>query len=683
LIERLSDKIIILENDELKLELTRNGQITGLYNKTTGTEFLHTDKPTGWKVITSLGQWREHPISDFMNVGSVNLTGNEAQIRFDSLIGEEQTRLDITLTLMYRLKGDEIELQAQIENHSKETVKEIWFPFISGFKKITPQLMDHLTLPMTIGAILDEPAKNLPYGRFVTRAGGKFFACDGWPHYPLPYPGVASMAWMDFFNQTQGLYLGVHNVHCPTTALLARARTDLKDFQLGFARYPFVLPSEKWESAIYTLKLHTGDWHAGARCYREFAATRGRNVVAPEWIRAVPGIRGTFHIHQNKHIVNSYESLVDIFRTNLQRGLNLPLFVFSWFKTGHDSDYPEYEAAPALGGREALKKAIETIKAEGGKVILYTQGRLIDKKTQYYRQIGSQICLKNEDGVEYIDEYSFNENGTIYPGKIFALACPSTEQWYETLRQQIDMVMKLGGSGILFDQIAGDPPFLCFDQSHPHSKPDLAFDGKVQLLKRLQDYAASRDPQFVIMSELACDAYLPYVDLSHGYATHPEPDRASLRNYPELYKYTFPEHRITSRGAGTIYALNYVFAAGLMLESFHWLKPPERDYLESLVKLRVKLGRFFAEGTFIDTDGFDLNPEGLVGKAFLADTGGEKAIVIFNSLKQTCRAAVEVDRKSQSCQLMSVSKETILSGSTGKPLEFEIQPDELKVLIVK
>ena len=53
----MSDQIIALENDEIKLELTRNGQITSLYNKTTGTEFIHTDKPTGWKVITSLGQW--------------------------------------------------------------------------------------------------------------------------------------------------------------------------------------------------------------------------------------------------------------------------------------------------------------------------------------------------------------------------------------------------------------------------------------------------------------------------------------------------------------------------------------------------------------------------------------------------------------------------------------------------
>jgi Domain of unknown function (DUF6259) len=673
-----------LENNHLRLVLTNNGQITALSNKATGTEFIHTDQPTGWKIITSLGQWREHQVFDSMNTGQVLMTENQAEIRFNGLIGEEQARLDIDLTLTFRFKDDAIEAQAKIDNRSPETVKEIWFPFISGFTKISSQKDDHLTLPMTIGAVLDEPAKNLPYGRFVNRGGGKFFAHEFWSHYPLPYPGVASMAWMDFFNLAEGLYLGSHDTHCPTTALLARGRPDQSNFQLGFGRYPFVAPGEQWRSAAFIIRPHIGDWHAGARCYRKFAATRGPNVLAPEWIRSVPGVQGAFHIQQNKHIVRSYETLIDIYQANRQRGINLPLFVFAWFTSGHDSDYPEYEASPVLGGREALRKTIEAIKAEGGRVILYTQGRLIDKKTEYYKKTGLQVCLKNEDGVEYIDEYSFNEGGTVYPGKVFALACPSTEQWYETLRQQIDLVMDLGASGILFDQIAGDPPFLCFDPNHPHPKPDLAFDGKVRLLKRLQDYAASRDPEFVIMSELACDAFLSCVDLSHGYATHPTSDQTCLRNFPELYKYAFPEHRITSRGAESFFAMNYVFATGFLLESFLRLRPSESDYLFRLVKLRMQLNRFFAEGTFIDTDGLSIEPDGLVAKAFTAKSGGEKAIVIFNPNGRPSRAKLRVERQSENWQMMSPrgTKVTDLRTRPGQPLELELPADELIVIIV-
>jgi len=673
-----------IENQFIKLELTSNGQITSLVNQKTGTEFLSTDAPSGWKLITSMGEWREHQIFDHANAGKVRVEGDRAEIRFEGLTGEEQARLDITLALTITLKGEEIEARASVDNRSSETVKEIWFPFLSGFRKISAQAPDHLALPMTIGAVLDEPAKNLPYGKYVNRGGGQFFAYESWPHYPLPYPGVASMPWMEFFNEKEGLYVGSHDAQSPTTVLLARGRPERGDFQLGIGRYPFVEPGETWTSAAFVIRPHAGDWHAGARRYREFAATRGPGTASPEWARLLPGVQGMFHIQQNKHIVHPYQHLVDVFRANLRRGINLPLFVFSWFKNGHDSDYPEYEASPQLGGRDALRQAIHTVRAEGGRVILYTQGRLIDKKTDYYRKLGARICLKNEDGVEYIDEYSFNHGGTIYPGKIFALACPSTEEWYETLRGQIDLVMDLGADGILFDQIAGEPAFLCFDKSHPHAKPDLAFDGKVRLLKRLQDYAARRDPEFVIMGELACDAFLADLDLSHGYSTHPTPGQTQLRFFPELYKYTFPAHRITSRGAATIPALNYVFAAGLLMECFQPLAPKDAAYLDALIKLRVSLSRFFAEGTFLDADGVRVEGEGLAAKAFLGKDGNERMLVVYHRDGRARRGRLTVDRKSEDWEIIGPDGDTIKRTTpVGKPMEFEIPAEELRVVLVR
>ena len=673
-----------LENEFIGLTFNANGQITSLENKITGTEFLSGDAPSGWKLITSMGEWREHQIFDHDNTGTVTRNGDRAEIRFEGLTGEEQARLEITLALTFTLNGEEVEARAEIGNRSKETVKEIWFPFLSGFCKLSAQEPDHLALPMTIGAVLDEPAKNLPYGKYVNRGGGLFFAYESWPHYPLPYPGVASMAWMDFYNEGEGLYLGSHNPQYPTTALLARGRAGHGDFQLGFARYPFVAPGETWKSSAFVIRPHRGDWHAGARRYREFAATRGPGTASPEWARRLPGVQGMFHIEQNKHIVHPYERLVDVFRTNLRRRINLPLFVFSWFKTGHDSDYPEYETSPQLGGSDALRRAIRTVKAEGGRVILYTQGRLIDKKTDFYRKTGARICLKNEDGVEYVDEYSFNHGGTIYPGKIFALACPSTEEWYETLRGQIDLVMDLGADGILFDQIAGEPPFLCFDKSHPHAKPDLAFDGKVRLLKRLQDYAAQRDPEFILMGELACDAFLAELDLSHGYSTHPMPDQNQLRFFPELYKYTFPAHRITSRGATTIPALNYVFAAGLLVECFQPLAPKEAAYLDALIRLRIGLSRFFAEGTFLDTDGVRVEGEGLAAKAFLGKDGEERMLVVYHREGRARRGRLTVGRKSEDWEIIGPDGDSIKRTTPlGKPMEFEIPAEEVRVVLVR
>jgi hypothetical protein len=46
----MSNQTVALENNEIKLELTQNGQISSLYNKTTGTEFIHTDKSMRFEI---------------------------------------------------------------------------------------------------------------------------------------------------------------------------------------------------------------------------------------------------------------------------------------------------------------------------------------------------------------------------------------------------------------------------------------------------------------------------------------------------------------------------------------------------------------------------------------------------------------------------------------------------------
>jgi hypothetical protein len=103
-----------------------------------------------------------------------------------------------------------------------------------------------------------------------------------------------------------------------------------------------------------------------------------------------------------------------------------------------------------------------------------------------------------------------------------------------------------------------------------------------------------------------------------------------------------------------------------------------------LVKLRLQLSRFFAEGTFIDTDGLYIEPDGLVAKAFTVKSGGEKAIVIFNPNGHPSRAKLKVERQSENWQIMSPRTSEVAERQTqpGQPLEFELQSDELKIIIV-
>jgi hypothetical protein len=46
----MSNQTVVVENNDIKLELTQNGQISGLSNKTTGTGFIHTNKSVRFEI---------------------------------------------------------------------------------------------------------------------------------------------------------------------------------------------------------------------------------------------------------------------------------------------------------------------------------------------------------------------------------------------------------------------------------------------------------------------------------------------------------------------------------------------------------------------------------------------------------------------------------------------------------
>jgi hypothetical protein len=676
-----------LESETLKITISNKGTITSLYNKKKNTELLNTAKPTGWRVITTLGECKEYLIFEDSNKGEIIESQNQVEIIFQGLNGYEGDKLDIELSLKFSINSSgELEMKTKIINNSKETVREIFFPYISGFTRLSEKKADALLLPLEMGTIMDEPLKNLPVAYkfgIRPRPGGNFYAMDFWPHYPLAYPGVACMPWLDFFNEEQGIYMGYHDYQTPTTAILARKSNEEETFHLGFIRYPFVDAGEAWESGNYILKVHEGGWHDGAICYKEFADTKIKKAVdSPQWIRECPGLHFSFHIGQTRHIVNPYDKMLENSRHNQKLGLKLPLFVFGWVKTGFDNCYPEYQPDPRLGGTEKLKSIINTITGEGGKVILYTQGRLIDKSTEYYKHTGQKVCLKNEYGTEYIDEYSFNDKGTVYPGKVFAVGCPATVEWFEQLKTQIDIVMELGASGILFDQIAGDTPYLCFDKNHPHQKPDMAFHAKIELLDRLREYARSIDSEFVIMSELICDTYLQCVDLSHGMATSRDNSK-SVRFFPEMYKYVFPGHRITSRLARSIKDYNQTFALGFVAEYYQNI--PEFEYLERLMILRNRLERFFVRGIFLDDENISAKPEGILVKTYLSYKQDEKAVIVINETKERTTARISIIRTSENWDFITPlgdTEQTFIT-AVNKALEFDLEPDQLAVIIAK
>jgi len=626
-------KLIRIENEYITCLLNDSGVILELANRKTGTALVSQgENLTGWKIVSTLGSWREHPLFEAGNHAKIEAGPSKAVLTFGGLHGvgiqKAGVMLDFNIKLTFELHGPELVCQAEAENNSNETLREIWFPFLSGARELDRHEGHHLVINNSTGMILDDPLANLPQydGKtFGNRPGGKFFTC-GFGKHPLLYPGVCSMPWMDYYNGRQGWYLGYHDQEMPSTALLMRSRSVEGDMQLGFARYPFVKPGQKWSSGKYVIRCHEGGWRAGARRYAEFAKTKIKSEAdTPDWLKKAPGFHLISCIGQDRRINNDYDHIYETFKADREEGLDLPILVFGWVRRGFDNGYPELDPDERLGGAAKLREVIGKVQAEGGKVLLYSQGRLIDLCTDFYKAIGKDCCCVSEDGTPYIDEYSFNTESTLYPNRLFALSCPSTAQWGDQLKKQIDIIMGLGADGILFDQIGADIPYICFGENHGHAAPDMAFHGKIEMLRGLHSYAAGKDGGFAIIGELICDAFLQDLDITHGYATQDgetNPKVDGIHVLSDIYRYTFPRHRPSCRMCVTKDDYSKAFVNGLVIE--HYRRGGDQevyDYVVGLQKLRASLMGFYNCSDFVDEEGISYQPGGFTAKHYICDDG--------------------------------------------------------------
>lgn len=683
-----------LENALCAVALSDQGCITSIKNKRTGTEFVTARPALGWKAITTLGSWVEHPVFDRDNRGRIELAPGRVQTTFDELLGAEGVRLPIRLVFTYELSGDTDEIIATytVSNLSDETVNEIWFPFLSGLNRIGGDQRDYLAFPCLVGRRLEEPAANLPL-RFVPCHAGRSGDCG------IGYPGFGSMGWMEFYTAGEGLYLGNHNPAVPRMTHLARRRAD-GGFEIGFATYPFVGPGQTYASPPFLISPHVGDWHVGARKYRAYMEGWMPTVEKPAWLAGAPGIRIVFMKHQTGRIYLRYPDLVAIWRELRDAGLaDVPLVVWAWFRSGHDSGYPAYEPDPEMGGREALVEALRTIREEGGRTILYTNGVLIDRSGPYYqRGPGRGVAMKNRDGHPYFDEYSYCEEGTIHPNKTFAIGCPSAARWEAQLDQLMDEVMDLGASGVLYDQLGGYLAHLCFDKTHGHTSPALACSAKVGLLQRLKARAEERDPDFGIMTEIHTDAFTQLVDLIHAAPYGPEVGSESA-SFLEMYRYAFPEQHCTSRASWEIETINYAFVMGLAFEyagrhgptlrllerkQGHSFGPEIVGRIERMMRLRSRLRPYLIDGRFADTDGLCVFPAAAVVKVFVAADGEERALAAWNREARAARVSVEVKRTSPAWQLYRLDGSVAERESPpGEPVEFDLDPGGVAVAVIR
>ncbi|MCS7460071.1 DUF6259 domain-containing protein [Paenibacillus doosanensis] len=587
-----------------------------------------------WRLQLDDGEFRDMTVASSKQSGAVSAVTNGLDIRYDRLVAEDGNAYPVSFVVRVRAVDGSLQFSYTINNNSEARVNEVKLPFVDLAVVADEQRSrDVLYRSQGHGHRLADPWTT------IDRAHSEYkYSDDNEVWLDMTYPSFASMAWFGVQSGSHFLYVGRHDDQfrsCVLAAGIGPRNSDPR-LLLAISQFPLARKGEEVSSPVSVVAFVRGDWRQGSAIYRQWAAGWFSEPNRPEWVQELNGWQRIIMKHQFGKIYYKYEDLPRIYEEGRTVGVNM-ILLFGWWKGGFDNGYPVYEPDPALGGEEGLKAAIAEVQRRGGRIALYTNGVLIDVKSDYYKEVGCRICRKDIDGVEYREHYKFSNDGMLlrnFGYKSFVSACQATDEWSEQLLRVGKQKLSYNSDSIFYDQIAGHFPHLCFDDSHHHgNRGDSETVWRRCNLQQLRELCTG-DKAFG--SEFVIDCYAPIMDFHHscGYATSKDDDA-----FPELYRQTFPETIMSNRfihdeRSDFKQQLNFAFVYGYRFDiaiyrcrSTVAAVPAYAAHIKELIAQRERYAEFFYHGVFsLDTD-LEL-PEGVIKTEYVHD--GKRLFVFWN-----------------------------------------------------
>ena len=605
-----------------------------------------------WRAFLDTDEIRELSVYSHMQT-PVSVTEHDGVtvIAYDRLTAEDGVTYDVSLTVNITREDDgALRFSAVIENRDDVIVNELQLPFVDAYDWGCDPAQETLYIAEGLGA------KTVNIRQRVSWCHTEYMSADyksTWMAHTYP-PSTGSrgmsMPWMGLQLGSRFLYFGEHNPEMRVTGfnIGIPPRHHRSALMCQMSHYPAVRKGERVETAQSIIALFDGDWRDGAAYYRAWSEKTWRQPQQiPEWVHDITGWQRVILKHQYGEIFWKYEDLPRLYEEGKQSGLNA-LLVFGWWKGRFDNNYPEYEADPALGGEEGLRAAIAEVQRRGGHVFLYTNGNLIDVKTQFYRDIGQRISHKDIDGNEYREHYQFSNDGTVlrnYGYKSFDTACHRTREWQDNLVRVAKLKLSFDPDSIFFDQL-GCCVKLCFDTTHPHgNRIDEDGMGRYENIKAIRAVTPAGK---AIGTEWVCDRYTNLVDYIHGCGTAHNyvPDA-----FPDIYLHTFPGIPVSNRfihddKAGFVDHLNYAFVYGMIFDVCIWRGrmigiaglPEYAAHVKYLTDLKAQYHDYFHHGRFESLSCENL-PAG-IRAAKLVGENGDFIVTFWNTTEKDMTAAI-------------------------------------------
>lgn len=595
----------------LKFDISADG--SAITWSAAGTSLAGTPGGDFWRLMADDGYYIEMTVkSSQQRNGRVTVNGNRTVVVYDGIVTDFGRELDIRLTLTIDDLGDRYSFGSRIENRDPAArANELEFPYIDFNRMVGERCDDVLYRPNGLGERLKNPWEAL------AAAHTEYMSSDyNEIKSTVVYPRPGTMTWMGIQSGKYFLYIGRHDSRtrscCLLNAIQPREVTEPR-LVSAICHYPFARGGETVLCPQVVVTMAEGDWRIGSDIYGEYARSTFYTPVEPrEWVKHMTGWQRIILRHQFGEIFWKYADLPRLYLEGKKSGLDT-LLVFGWWKGRFDNGYPHYEIDEELGGAEGLRAAIDEVQRLGGHVILYNNGILIDKNTDFYREHHTEVARIDIDGNEYEDHYKFENNGTVlrnYGYKSFVDACQATKGWHDRLIENGRLKLTFGPDSIFFDQIGGRSK-LCFNPEHEHGyRPD---DEMVYRRRNLRDLRAILGPDQAVGTECVNDTAICEVDYIHGCdigaGLRSAGNRPTTSVFPQMYRRTFPEPVITNRWIhdcrkGWRDDLNHAFIHGFRYDVAIWRcrkigiagLPAYAEHVGKLLALREEYSRFFYDG---------------------------------------------------------------------------------------
>ena len=632
-------KCYTLSNGNMSVAVGEDGLLYSLRNEKTGHEYARGDYM--WRLYYDALYEKEIQVVGKQQHVEVSQDGNTIVLSYPRLQAHGK-ELNIALRLRVVLEEDKVRFVCDIENSEPHTVvREMQYPLIRNIN--APQ--DHKLFTSEAGGRLyDEPIKKInklassPY-----KKPEQFFR-----QYDVKYGYKVFMNCFGLLGKAQGLYFGSHdNTFQDTWHGMRVYKGESGEFdclELGFYKYPHCFCGEKWSCAANVVSPYTGSWHTASDIYRRWVDTWWEYRQAPEWVTKMCSWQRIIFKHQYGEYFFKYPDLYGRIK-DVDKSVNSnAVFLFGWWAEGMDNGNPDYSPDESQGGDVALKEAIDRYQADGSHLLLYYNGKLIDRQSRYYRSgKGPKVCRHDNTGSEILERYKFTGHGTWlgeYDQRTFALATMMEPEWNKKLFELQDRAYALGAHSVFFDQLGYiEKESTNWDTSREFAVPDVfGIQKRMACLKLLRDRYENKAPEFALGAEGTVDALAQYCDYTHGYPANDEPTR-----WMRFFKYTFPELVFTDRGqrddTDVYWHVNNTVLDGqrIDIEIYRCRDlidtcPIYQSYLAKVNALKTRYGSTLLEGRYVDTMGFECSNERVDARAYVGDD--KMAIVVANQHRE-------------------------------------------------